>query len=62
MKTLNIKISCGEETCAEKPGKFYKFVRSKKFGQMWFCSLYEKELLDEYGWLRRCKKCKKDSN
>ena len=59
MRMLSFAITCGEETCAEKPGKFCQFVRTSHFGKRWSCLIFEENLKEDKpkGWLMRCKKC-----
>jgi len=61
---LTFEIECGERTCASKPGKFCRFLRTKKLGQIPVCDIFrerngeEKRLLDsEEGWVLRCEEC-----
>jgi hypothetical protein len=54
-----LKFETGKKTCAVKPGKFCRFMRSRRFGSVEFCALYEKELFHDepLGWLQRCEEC-----
>jgi hypothetical protein len=52
-----ITFESGERTCASEPGKFCEFVRTRYFGQKFYCALDESKLYDENGWLARSKKC-----
>jgi hypothetical protein len=56
MKSM-ILIEHGEETCAVSPGKFCRFLGSKKFGTVPVCMLYDKELFEVDGWVDRCHEC-----
>lgn len=59
MKTITIKIDCGETTCASEPGVFCKQLGSRSFGQRPWCMLFDKELFEDKpdGWLQRCNEC-----
>ena len=65
MKTLQLQINCGEKTCASEPGKFCRFVRTRKFGTIHFCSLWHDTddkgrpvpLEEVDGWLLRRSAC-----
>lgn len=69
IKHLNIKINCGERTCASAKGKFCKFMGSIKFGQIPLCMLFPSQLEpytkitttppDGLGWALRCEECLK---
>lgn len=43
MKSLTIKVRCGKDTCAEKPGVFCPFVGSRKMGSRYVCLLFPSE-------------------
>ena len=57
MRTLSIPINCGEKTCASAPGVFCKQIRTLKYGQIWICNIFEKELEIKNGWTQRCDQC-----
>jgi len=64
-RTLEIKINCGELTCASEPGEFCEFVGTKSFGKTYLCMLFPAEnsytiLNEENGWLLRCEQCLKN--
>jgi len=58
-----IKINHGETTCASEPGKFCRFLGSKKFGLIPVCLLFGETLdvhhqqHDKAGWVARCGQC-----
>jgi hypothetical protein len=64
-RVLEIKINCGDKTCASKPGKFCRFAGAKGFGTRPVCLLFrdndsnEVHLTEEIagGWLARCSQC-----
>ena len=58
---ITITTECGEKTCAAKPGKFCRFVRTNYFGTKPICNLYGVYLWDEDGWLIRCEECLKEN-
>jgi len=43
MKTLTVKVRCGENTCAESPGVFCPFVGTRKMGTVYVCLLFPSE-------------------
>jgi len=64
--TASEAIECGEKTCASEPGKFCRFIGSRKFGQVAICTRFLAEdrkgtdfvTLDEFdGWVMRCDQC-----
>ncbi len=64
--TASETIDCGKKTCASEPGKFCRFIGSRKFGQIAICTLFVAEgrkgmefvMLDERdGWVIRCDQC-----
>lgn len=57
MRILEIRINCGETTCAIKKGKFCEWFSTKKFGQIPYCKLFNTELIEENGWTKRCDEC-----
>jgi len=61
MKTLKIKIDCGDKTCSSDKGKFCRFEYASVTGSFPRCDLFDKPLLDKdggiMGWLLRCKEC-----
>jgi hypothetical protein len=65
MKSIII-IEHGEETCAVSPGKFCRFIGSRKFGTQPVCFLYPSDdssttdLYDKDGWVQRCHACVKE--
>lgn len=58
-RDINIRLRCGETTCAEAPGRFCQYLRTRRFGTIWLCHLYDAKLYDDpdTGWLRRCEAC-----
>ena len=55
---IKLVLTCGETTCAEVPGTFCQYALTVKFGQSFYCHLFNKALLDdEDGWLARCSEC-----
>ena len=65
MKFLQLRIDCGERTCSPEPGKFCRFLRTRKFGTVYFCSIWHDmddkgrpvPLEEEDGWLMRRSAC-----
>lgn len=61
IRTLQIKIESGENTCAIQKGLFCSFLM-KSMNGAWSCGLFGSELFDEKGgltgWLQRCNQCK----
>ena len=43
MKTLEVKIKCGKDTCAQKPGVFCPFVGTRNMGRYYVCLLFPSE-------------------
>lgn len=39
-RALNLEIECGEITCASEPGKFCRFLTTRRFGTVHFCRLW----------------------
>ena len=72
LKQIRITIECGEFTCASEPGKFCKFVGTRRMGAEYVCRLFPSEddsylrlqTLDNKpnGWLARCSECLKCCN
>ena len=66
-KTVKIIISCGEKTCARKPGKFCKYLGTSGMAQTTICRLFPTKefsftiLKEKRGWTQRCKECLKFS-
>lgn len=70
IRTINIQIESGENTCAVEPGKFCRFVGTTNFGTKHICMLFPNEnpgardqgaytvLKEKDGWLQRCDACK----
>lgn len=70
-RTLQIKINCGEKTCASVPGKFCRFCGSRRLGSMPVCMLFpaknpgrknvggRTDLEMKDGWTQRCDDCLK---
>lgn len=54
-RTLELKINCGEKTCASKPGEFCRFFLHS-FGTP-SCFLFGTLWDDEDGWVRRHEDC-----
>lgn len=66
MKTrITLEIECGETTCAIEPGRFCRFLGSKKFGSISVCMLFpdpdgrgsDTMVWDKDGWVQRCPAC-----
>jgi hypothetical protein len=65
METLKIQIACGEKTCALAPGNFCEFLRTRKFGTVYFCAIWHEEddkgrplhMEEVDGWLLRRPEC-----
>ena len=69
LKTLRIQIECGETTCASEPGRFCRFLGSRRMGTVPVCMLFPEknpgrkhpggitELEQTTGWLQRCPAC-----
>ena len=62
-RTLEIRIVCGERTCATEPGKFCEHIGALYFGTFHVCRLFPGDagpwtaLEDRDGWLQRCDAC-----
>jgi len=68
-RKLTVLIEAGDTTCASEPGKFCKFVGSKRFGSVYVCMLFPESnpghkdsgtdtiLKEKDGWLQRCPAC-----
>lgn len=57
IRTLELKINCGEKTCASKPGEFCRFFMGlHSFGTP-SCFLFGKLWDEENGWVRRHEDC-----
>ena len=62
---LEIRIQCGDSTCAEAPGKFCPQLQVSRFGSDFSCHLFSKQnhkgrwesLEDKDGWLQRHPLC-----
>ena len=62
---LVIDINCGERTCYAAPGDPCQFLRTRKYGQVYYCAIWQDvdsrgrpEALEERdGWLLRCPEC-----
>lgn len=39
-KTLKLEINCGEKTCYSEPGTPCQFLRTRKFGTVYFCNIW----------------------
>lgn len=60
IRKLIIPINCGDKTCYKEKGVPCKQIRTLKYGQIWICNIFEKELEeDEDGWLKRLEECLK---
>jgi len=65
IRKLTIEIECGDMTCAAEPGKFCKYLGSRRFGVVPVCSLFpdaktakvHTDLHDFDGWVQRCPAC-----
>ena len=66
MKTIRkvqVRLKCGEKTCAWSPGKFCRFFGSRNFGQNPICCLFPSDpgtytdLNEIDGWIQRCEIC-----
>lgn len=63
MKTLKIRIDCGDMTCAREPGLACEYIGSRQFGTVYLCSLFPSslkaytDLEHKDGWLQRCAAC-----
>lgn len=62
-RTLQLRISAGEATCASEPGKFCPFVGVTNMGTVYVCRLFPSDeaahslLIEKDGWLQRLPKC-----
>lgn len=57
-RKLVLKIQAGDTTCAQDKGKFCSWVRTRKFGQVYHCGLFNEDLDDDVrGWLARLPAC-----
>ena len=67
MTIIEVDIECGALTCAIEPGKFCKFVGTRRMGTEFVCRLFPTDD-DSYtkldtiggkpnGWLARCPEC-----
>lgn len=65
-KTLKLETNCGEKTCYSEPGAPCQFLRTRKFGTVYFCNIWHdldshlkplnlEENID--GWLLRRPEC-----
>lgn len=56
-RTITIEIDCGETTCYSEPGKPCPMVRTRRFGQVYYCEIYRDPHPLEVGvvgdWLQR---------
>lgn len=63
-----LDIEAGDKTCASEPGHFCQWMRTTKFGTVYFCHLFSEEdssgrpskvipLEEKDGWLQRHEKC-----
>ena len=62
MRTLKIKLDCGQTTCASEPGKFCRFLTARADGSCPQCNLFGGWRLtdangDLTGWILRCQAC-----
>ena len=58
IRTLSIPSSCGATTCAERPGTFCEWLRTRRFGTVPCCGLFDgADLKDKDGWVQRLQKC-----
>lgn len=59
-RNLIIEIDCGTDTCSNERMKMCKYVWTKRFGTIYVCGLFDRELeLDEETeLLQRCWDCK----
>jgi len=59
VKIIRLEINCGENTCASESGKFCVFLRTKKFGTLYYCQIFHAKdmrgqpisLEEKDGWL-----------
>jgi len=66
VKIIRLEINCGENTCASEPGKFCVFLRTNKFGTLYYCQIFHAKdnrgqpiaLEEKDSWLLRCLACK----
>jgi hypothetical protein len=59
-RDLMINIRCGDLTCYEAPEKPCPWLRTCKYGQVYFCQLFghpNQPLEDKDGWLQRDGEC-----
>lgn len=63
---LKLEIECGEKTCASEPGKFCKWLSTRKMGTIRFCWLFSAdhqgkatplEEDEKHGWIQRHPDC-----
>lgn len=57
---INLGEQVGKTTCIRASlddGPCCPMIRVRKFGQVWSCYLFEKELMDTDGWLQRLPEC-----
>ena len=63
MKSITLKVDCGETTCASTPGNFCQFFGTMRFGTVPLCRLFPSigdtftELHEKDGWVQRCASC-----
>lgn len=56
-RTLHIAIVSGDTTCASEKEKFCPWVRTRKFGQVFYCGLFDGKELEGDEWLQRLPEC-----
>lgn len=62
---ITLDIECGEATCASRPGEFCQFLRTSKFGLIYYCAIWHEvnskgtpiALREKHGWLLRRQEC-----
>ena len=55
--TITVILACGSTTCASAPGEFCQYLRTRSFGQIPVCHLFDKRLEAQDGWLQRLPEC-----
>lgn len=63
MLKLTVELNCGETTCYVARDVHCRFLRTGRFGSMWYCQLFgDKELLDVEEQLMRLPECLEATN
>ena len=39
-RTIELKIKCGDKTCARDPGVFCQYIAMQKFGTIMYCTIF----------------------